>query len=256
MSTQPERIRITNISKSFARAQASKVRFIHLMKAAFTTQPQPTECILDSISFTATAGENIGIIGGNGAGKSTLLKCIAGIYTPDSGTIEIQGASIYLSGFTHGLQHELTMRENIFLVGTLMCLPKAAITERFDEIVQLSGMKEHLDTSIINFSSGMLGRLSFSIGICCLDQTQPDILLLDEIGLGGGGADISFREASRARVEGLLQSGATVLLVSHDLEAIEQYCNRVLWLKDGRIHMEGTPRDVCAAYTASVKKTL
>ncbi|MEY2641116.1 MAG: hypothetical protein RL150_509 [Candidatus Parcubacteria bacterium] len=253
MNTRTESLRIEHLSKSFIRVRRSSMRLIYLAVGIVKRYQQPTEKTLTDITFSAVAGENIGIIGGNGAGKSTLLKCIAGIYTPDSGTVEAHGTTLYLSGFTQGLHNELTMRENIFLIGALMGLTKTEIAERFNEIVELSGMETYLDTITNNFSAGMLGRLSFSIGICCLDQTQPDILLLDEIGLGGGGADIAFRDASKKRVETFLRSGATVLLVSHDLHAIESYCDRVLWLKDGRVHMEGAPQVVCAAYKEAMQ---
>lgn len=255
MSIAPHSIIVTNVTKTFTRQKRTGTRLIHTIAHHMHGTKQPTSRVLDAITFSARTGETIGLIGDNGAGKSTLLRCIAGIYASDTGVITTHGDTMYLSGFTHGLQYDLTMRENILLIGVLMGLTKQAVLERFDAIVELSELRAHLDTVVGTFSTGMLSRLSFAIGVSCLTHTKPDILLLDEIGLGGGGADMAFRERSRTYIETLLQSGATVLLASHDLATIETQCTRALWIEHGTLRMDGNPHDVCTAYKAHTLRT-
>ncbi len=252
-NTGDKRIVVEDLHKSFFQNRRNSVRFFQTVIKLIKRKPLEKSRIINNVSFSATPGENIGIIGDNGAGKSTLLKIIAGIYTADKGSIKTNGSVVYLSGFNNGLNDDLTMRENIYLVGSLMGLTKKEINLHFKDIVEFSGMKEYLDTITNNFSSGMLSRLSFSIGIFCLHHKNPDILLMDEIGLGGGGADIDFKEKSKQKVDNFLRSGSTIILVSHDLETIEEYCDRVLLMKKGIIIMDGSPTEVCEAYRDSIK---
>jgi len=245
-----KRITVRNVSKSFTERTRSRVRFIHAVLNKVRGVPARKTQVLHDISFEAFAGENIGIIGRNGEGKSTLLRIIAGIYTPDAGAVHCDGGITYLTGFNQGLQDDLTTRENIFYVGTLMGLSKKEIQSRFDEIVGFSGLEEYLDHTIGAFSSGMMARLSFSIGVFCIEHKNPDILLIDEIGFGGGGADLEFKERSKDTVRVFLERGSTVLLVSHDLRTIETYCDRVFWIDNGTITQIGDPKEVCDAYRA------
>jgi ABC-type polysaccharide/polyol phosphate transport system ATPase subunit len=203
--------------------------------------------VLNSISFEVSAGENIGIIGRNGSGKSTLLRIIAGIYQADSGSVKTTGKMVYLNGLAQGLKDKLTMRENIFLVGSIMGLSQADIKRRFKEIVDFSELEQFLDTKIYQFSSGMVTRLSFSITIHCLKHHNPDILLLDEV--FGSGGDIDFQNKAVAKMEELIKGGATVLLVSHSLDIINKYCDKVIWLDKGGIALSGLPADVTKAYS-------
>ncbi len=202
--------------------------------------------VLEDISFTATAGENIGLIGCNGSGKSTLLRLIAGIYQVDSGTIETYGELAYLNGFGFGLRWKMTMRENIYLAGLLMGLSRKEIGHRFSDIVKFAELENFIDTKIYQFSSGMLSRLSFSITFHCLEQKTPDIVLLDEV--FGAGGDLAFQNKALAQMEKFIQGGATVILVSHNLDLIEKYCDRAILLDKGRILTEGQTAAVVKRY--------
>src|SRR3989344_1554596 len=148
--------------------------------------------VLDNISFQAQAGENIGIIGKNGSGKSTLLRIIAGIYVPGGGVVTTRGKVIYVNAFGYSLKPKLTMGENIFLMGLVMGLSQKEIEKKFNEIVSFSGLEDFVNTKVYQFSSGMLIRLNFSVGIHCVTHQNPDILLLDEIIETGG--DIDFNK--------------------------------------------------------------
>jgi ABC-type polysaccharide/polyol phosphate transport system ATPase subunit len=205
---------------------------------------------LKDISFKASAGETIGIIGDNGSGKSTLLRIIAEVYTPTSGVVRTNGNVVYLTTIGLGLMPKLTMRENIKLMGSIMGLSQKDIRDRFDEIVEFSGLKEFLDTKVYQFSSGMTGRLGFSATIHCISHRNPDILLLDEV-LGGGVGDIDFQAKALKKMEELITGGATVIMVSHGLASIDNYCDNVIWLEKGEIVKIGNPKEVIKAYTES-----
>ena len=202
--------------------------------------------VLKDISFEVRAKENLGIIGHNGSGKSTLLRIIADIYSPNQGSVKSHGRMIYLTGFGHGLNNRLTMRENIFLMGSILGLGQKDIRNKFDEIVDFSGLKEFVDTKVYKFSSGMLTRLTISVTLFCVAHAKPEILLIDEA--FAGGVDINFQEKSVKKMEELLKSGAAVIFVSHDLNSVKKYCDRVIWLDHGEIRLEGDPIKVVQEY--------
>ncbi len=204
---------------------------------------------LKNISFKVNEGEIFGVIGKNGSGKSTLLRVIAGIYKPDSGSIKTRGEIVYLTGFDHGLQRKLTMRENIYLLGILRGLSKKEINEKFDEIVDFSGLREYLDAKVYQFSTGMINRLSFSITFFCIVHKNPGIILIDEV--FGVGADIDFREKSLKKMEELIKKGSSVILASHDLELIKKYCDKVIWLDNGYIVKIGKGEEIINHYMKS-----
>lgn len=202
--------------------------------------------ILDSVSLSVSAGENIGLIGNNGSGKSTLLRIIAGIYQADSGQIKTDGEVIYMNGYGIGLKQRLTMKDNIYLIATLMGLSRQEIKNRFQEIVKFAELEDFVDTKIYQFSYGMINRLCFSTTIHCLEQKNPDIILLDEV--FGAGGDLNFQNKAIVKMEEFISSGAAVILVSHNLDIIKKYCNRAIWLKNGRITQEGQPEDIISEY--------
>jgi ABC-type polysaccharide/polyol phosphate transport system ATPase subunit len=243
-----KRIIVENLSKEFKMIRRGGETVLG-RAVGFLSRAKPKKMrIAEGISFEVEAGENIGIIGTNGSGKSSLLRLIAGIYAEDSGRIQTDGSLVYLAGFGQGLQSLLSMRENIYLMGTMMGLSTKEIRDRFDEIVQFSGLAEFVDAKIYQFSSGMLTRLNFSVMIFCVKHNNPDILLLDEIFSAGG--DIDFQTRALAKMEELIHSGATVILVSHEMETIKRYCDRAIWLENGKIVQIGPAEKIVGAYVA------
>lgn len=202
--------------------------------------------VLKDISFCTYPGQIIGLIGRNGSGKSTLLRIIAGIYEPDQGYVKTVGRVNYVSGFGNGLSSKLTMEENIYLMGTMMGLSKIDIKKRFAEIVDFSGLKDFVYAKVYKFSSGMVIRLSFSVTIHCLEHSNPDILLLDEV--FGAGGDIDFEDKAIQKMAEFIKGGATVLLASHGLKIVEEYCDEVMLLDNGKILQSGSPRKVIDDY--------
>jgi lipopolysaccharide transport system ATP-binding protein len=196
---------------------------------------------LKDISFDVRPGERVGIIGRNGAGKSTLLKILSRIVYPTSGEARVRGRMTSLLEVGTGFNPVFTGRENIYLNASLHGLEPATIAERFEEIVEFSGVRDFIDTPVRHYSSGMYMRLAFSVAA----HLDPDILLLDEVLAVG---DLSFQMKCLKRVEGLTAEGRTVLFVSHSLDAVSRLCERALWLDGGRIVLDGPTVEVVAAY--------
>lgn len=196
---------------------------------------------LDKVSVDIKKGEIFGIIGYNGSGKSTLLKAIAGILKPTSGSVRIYGTIAPLIELGAGFDLDLTARENIFLNGSVLGFSKKTISDKFDEIVEFSELRDFLDVPMKNYSSGMVARIGFSVAT----MVRSDILIVDEI-LSVG--DMLFQQKCEQRINALMQGGTTVLIVSHSLEQIRRLCSRVLWLDHGKIKMLGDTKTVCDAY--------
>jgi len=204
---------------------------------------------LKDIDFDVFKGEAVGIIGANGAGKSTLLKILTGITPPTTGEIKMHGKVASLLEVGTGFHQELTGRENIFLNGAILGMTKEEITEKFDAIVEFSGVKKFIDTPVKRYSSGMLVRLGFSVAA----HMEPDILLVDEV-LAVGDAD--FQKKCLGKMDEVTgKGGRTILFVSHNLDAIEKLCKRCILLKNGKIEMVGKTKDVIDEYS-NVKSNL
>ncbi len=196
---------------------------------------------LDDVSFELEKGKTLGLIGKNGAGKSTTLKLISGILKPTSGTIRTQGNIVPMLELGAGFDLELTGKENIYLNGAILGYSKQYLEDKYDEIVDFAEIRDFIDMPIRNYSSGMMARLAFSIA----SVVQPEILIVDEILAVG---DVAFQEKSFNRMKELMSGGATVLFVSHDLEKIEEMCDKVIWLQKGKVVMFGDTEEVCEAY--------
>jgi lipopolysaccharide transport system ATP-binding protein len=196
---------------------------------------------LKNINFELRKGEFLGIIGRNGSGKSTLLKLLAGVYLPDSGEIKVNGRLIPFLELGVGFNPELTGRENVFLNGTIMGLTKKELTAQFDEIVDFAEVREFIDMPLKKYSSGMQVRLAFSIAI----KADADIYLLDEILAVG---DANFQAKSMAQFRNFKDKGKTVILVTHDLSAVNQYCDKAIYIKDHEIVAAGKPSDLIDKY--------
>jgi len=202
---------------------------------------------LRNVSFAVRNGETLGVIGLNGAGKSTLLRVIGGIFVPDEGKIEVAGRVSTLLSLTAGFQPELTGSENIFLVGMLMGFSLPQIRKYYKRIVEFAEIGDFINTPVKTYSSGMVARLGFAIAA----HLECDILLIDEV-LGVG--DQSFRQKSQAKIRELLGKDHTVVLVSHNMEAIKQFSTQVLWLHRGEVKAYGKPQEVIEKYQQFVMK--
>lgn len=196
---------------------------------------------LRDVSFKVYKGEIFGIIGHNGAGKSTLLKIIAGILKPTSGSTVRNGTIAPLIELGAGFNNELNGIENIYLNGLLLGYSKKFIREKIDEIVEFADLGKFIYSPLKNYSSGMKARLGFSIATVI----QPDILLVDEI-LSVG--DMQFKQKSMGKIMSMIDSGTTVVFVSHSLTQLRQLCRRVLWLDKGAVMQIGNSEEVLQAY--------
>ena len=197
---------------------------------------------LREVTFDVDQGTVLGIIGSNGAGKSTLLKMIARVIGPTAGRIRGHGRVVSLLELGAGFDDEATALENIYMNAALNGIPRVVVQRRLKDIVEFAEIQEHLNTPLQYFSSGMYLRLAFSVAI----NMEPSILLADEILAVG---DLAFQERCLQKVRELAgASGLTVLFVSHDMEAVSRICDRVIWLKDGGLHRDGSPEEVVTEY--------
>lgn len=200
---------------------------------------------LNGVSFNIKRGETVSIIGRNGAGKSTLLKVVARVLPPTSGRVIVRGNVAPMIELGAGFNPELTGAENIVLYGTLLGRTPKEMRSRIEPIADWAGLTEHLDVPIRAYSSGMTARLAFATAT----DVTPDLLLIDEI-LSVGDAD--FKEKSATRTMEMMNSGCAVLLVSHDLDAIEKMTNRAIYLDKGIPKMSGRPQEVIEMYLSDV----
>jgi len=197
---------------------------------------------LRNVDLNINKGDIVGIIGHNGAGKSTLLKILTGVTPPTEGEIIMHGKIASLLEVGTGFHPELTGRENIFLNGAILGMTKKEIARKFDEIVAFSGVEKFLDTPVKYYSSGMYVRLAFSVAA----HMEPDILLVDEVLAVG---DTEFQKKCLGKMEEVTQKdGRTILLVSHNMAAIERLCRKTVLLENGKIRMVGKTEDVIAEY--------
>lgn len=202
---------------------------------------------LNNISLKIYKGEKIGIIGYNGAGKSTLLKVISGIYTPDVGSVKTFGNITPLLSLGAGFDFNYSGRQNIMLNGAVLGFEKDFLLEKMDDIIEFSELGEYIDVPIKNYSSGMISKLGFSIA-ALLD---PDILIIDEI-LGVG--DVNFRKKSNDKIKSLMESGTTVLLVSHSIPEIRAICDKAIWIDNGELKEFGEVNKICDDYLKDAEK--
>ena len=199
---------------------------------------------LADVSFTVEKGEVVGILGRNGAGKSTLLKILAGVLPPTKGTRRVDGFIAPMIELGAGFHPEMTGAENVLFYSALMGRNLKKVKERTPAIGEWAGVSDHMGFPLRTYSSGMLARLAFSTAT----DEQPDVLLVDEV-LSVGDAD--FQEKSKARMEQLIKSGAAVVLVSHDMNAVRTLADRAIRLENGHVKMIGKASDVVDAYEAN-----
>lgn len=194
------------------------------------------------VTFDVPKGQILGIVGKNGSGKSTLLRAIAGIFSPDDGTIDLHGHSVSLLSIGVGFQNKLSGRENIYLSGMLLGFTKEQIDEKLDEIIEFSELGDFIDRPVKTYSSGMYSKLAFAITAIL----ETEIMLIDEV-LSVG--DVKFKKKSYEKMKSLITNkDRTVVIVSHSSETLRQLCDTILWLHEGEIKMQGSCEDVLPKY--------
>ena len=196
---------------------------------------------LQDVSFSIEQGESVALIGRNGSGKSTMLKLIAGVMYPTRGKVQVNGEIAPLIELGAGFDLELTARENVFLNGAVLGHDRDYMEEHFNNIIDFAELWDFVDVPVVNYSSGMLSRLWFAIATL----SNADIIIADEVLAVG---DAKFRKKCQDRMKKMLENGAAILFVSHSPQQVQTVCQRALWLEKGRVKMEGTAREVCAAY--------
>ena len=196
---------------------------------------------VDDVSLEIRPGEFFGIVGRNGSGKSTLLKCLAGIYGIDKGSIEINGRLSPFIELGVGFNPELTARDNVFVNAIMLGLSRKQVEQRFDDIVAFAELEEFVDLRLKNYSSGMQVRLAFAVAI----QVDADILLIDEVLAVG---DAAFQQKCFAEFDRLKAAGRTIVFVTHDMAAVERFCDRAMLLEHGRAVNISDPPTITRAY--------
>ncbi len=221
----------------------------YLVKGMFrkSLNPEVTIHALSDITLTAQDGDRIGVIGHNGAGKTTLLKMLAGIYPPTQGSCTVEGKICSLFDITLGFEQDATGWENIAYRAFLQGESPASLKAKIDGIGEFSELGEFLTLPVRNYSAGMRMRLAFSIATA----TEPEVLLIDEVLAVG---DMAFQLKARSRMKELMSTARLMVVVSHDLDTITKMCNRTLWLKKGRVKMEGPTDTVVEAYRDAVNR--
>lgn len=198
---------------------------------------------LKDVSFQVRQGEAWGLIGTNGSGKSTMLKAISGILKPHKGSITVDGTVAPLIELGAGFDQNMTARENIFLNGCILGHSEKFMEEHFEEIVEFAELHQFLDSPIKNYSSGMRARLGFAVAT----MVKPDILIVDEVLAVG---DYKFRKKCEQRMHEMLDSGTTLLFVSHNIDEVRRLCDHAIWIDKGVARMQGNVKEVCDAYMA------
>jgi ABC-2 type transport system ATP-binding protein len=224
-------IKARNISKTFHISEDSHNTVKHRLFNLFNPPRNREVPALKSVSLEIKKGECIGLLGRNGSGKSTLVKLLAGVYPTDSGYVNIKGSTM-LMNLGVGMSHELTARENIYVSGSVLGLKIKEVDELFDKIVDFAELHDFIDTKIKFFSSGMVARLGFSIAV----NAGADIMFLDEIFAVG---DAKFQAKAVKVFESSWIEGRTVILVSHSMDTIKQYCHRAAYMKNGVLEYFG-----------------
>lgn len=226
-----------HISYKCLKSFSIKKSLLHLKKA----DAKVYEAVR-GVSFAVPKGEILGIVGKNGSGKSTMLRAIAGIFSPDIGTIDLKGNSVSLLSIGVGFQPKLTGRENIVLSGMLLGFSEEQVRAKMDEIIEFANLGDFIDMPVKTYSSGMHSKLAFSITAIL----EADIMLIDEV-LSVG--DAKFKKKSYNKMKELISNeDRTVLIVSHSSETLKELCTSVLWLHEGEMKMIGKPEEVLPAY--------
>jgi len=241
-------VSVKHVSKKFKLYHEKRDTIFEAVTGVFQRK-QNSEILqaLDDISFDVKRGEIFGIIGPNGGGKSTLLRIISKIYAPDSGSVDVKGTIIPILAIGLGFHPELTAITNIYQSSILLGFPKEEISKRVDDIIKFAELEKFADTKIKNFSAGMKMRLAFATSVL----VNPDILLLDEVFAVG---DVNFQKKCFDTIIDFKKRGKAIIYVSHDMEPIKNFCDTVMYLKQGKVGMIGSPKETVNAFLGSLEK--
>jgi len=233
-------VRVSHLSKRFRlfheRNQSLKQSLLQRKRSSYEDF-----WALRNISFDVLQGETFGIIGHNGSGKSTLLKCLTSILQPDEGSVSVNGSISALLELGAGFHPELSGRENVYLNAAILGVSRRDVEERFDEIIEFSGLDQFIDTPVKNYSSGMFVRLGFAVAV----NVDPDVLIIDEV-LAVGDAD--FQAKCGDKIADFRDRGKTIVLVTHGMSDVVRLCRRAAWIDHGDLRMIGAPQDITDAY--------
>lgn len=245
MSDEQPAVIVKNVSKTFQlpheKNSGIKQATVNLFNRNRGFEKQK---VLNDISFEIKKGEFFGIVGRNGSGKSTLLKLLAGIYVPDEGLISINGSLTPFIELGVGFNHELTGRENVYMNGALLGMSRDEVEKIYEDIVAFAELEKFMDQKLKNYSSGMQVRLAFSIAV----RAESSILLFDEVLAVG---DAAFQQKCYEKFAAMKDEGRTIILVTHDMSAVQRFCTRAILIDKGKIKMEGDPFDIADLYTES-----
>lgn len=249
-------IRVENLGKCyqiFAKPQDRLKQLLHGSIARVLGLPSPVYgrefWALQGVSFSLSRGETVGIVGKNGSGKSTLLQMICGVLNPSTGHVITSGRVAALLELGSGFNPDFTGLENIYLNASILGLSKGEIDERLPEIVSFADIGAYIDQPIRTYSSGMVARLAFSVAV----QVDPDILIVDEA-LSVG--DMAFQEKSFTRMKKIKEDGVSILFVSHSLSAVRNFCDRAIWIDDGKVKAIGERLTICDEYQQYVESQI
>ncbi|HYH06837.1 MAG TPA: ABC transporter ATP-binding protein [Thermoanaerobaculia bacterium] len=244
-------ISLENVSKDYrlwGRSSQFATLKSALLKRELKLAPDAAVAALKNVSFAVDRGEAFGVIGRNGSGKSTLLKLVSGILKPTRGKVVVNGRIAALIELGAGFHPEITGRENIYINGIMLGLSRREIDQRFDRIVEFSGIADFLDQPVKTYSSGMYVRLGFAVAV----HVDPDVLLIDEVLAVG---DEEFSARCIAKIQEMKYRGVTLLFVTHQLDQVRNLCDRALWLDHGQVEAIGDPLRVVDAYLQEVSGT-
>lgn len=238
-------IRVQNVTKQF-RIYVDKGNTLKELVLFKKRRTYENRIVLRDLSFEIKKGQAVGLIGHNGCGKSTTLKLLTKIIYPDLGNIEMKGRVSSLIELGAGFHPDMSGRENIYINAAIFGLTRKEINKKIKDIIDFSELEAYIDNPIRTYSSGMYMRLAFAVAI----NVDADILLIDEILAVG---DANFQEKCLKKLKNLKEEGTTIVIVSHSLEQIEGICDRTIWLNQGRIVMDGVPKDVHRQYLDYMK---
>jgi ABC-type polysaccharide/polyol phosphate transport system ATPase subunit len=241
LAAAPAAVRVEELTKVFRLPHriysTFKERALHPFQARTFTELRA----VDDVSFQVATGEFFGIVGRNGSGKSTLLKCLAGVYVPDAGDLELDGRVSPFIELGVGFNPDLTARDNVIINAIMLGLTRRQARERFDDVIAFAELEQFLDLKLKNYSSGMSVRLAFSVAI----QVDADVLLVDEVLAVG---DAGFQQKCFEQFQRLKDAGKTIIFVTHDMAAVERFCDRAMLIERGKILSIDSPHAIARAY--------